>query len=153
MISSLLFQAASWLTAGFTLQQLNILYETSNKGKIHSAKDIGNTLILILKAIPSIFYIAIDAMDECQDQAKAFSLLNKLLEEVKHGHILLTSRPHVYNFILSEKNLSLVELGDEDIGSKSDIEMHVDMKLQTRKLSDGLKNEIREALINGANGQ
>ena len=80
MISSLLLQAASWLSDKFTLDQLKTLYEKSNKGKIFSSKDIENTLINILKTIPSSFYLVIDALDESQDQNKAFSLINRLLE-------------------------------------------------------------------------
>jgi len=153
MITSLLYQVAASSSDKFTLDQLENLYANSNRGQIRSIKDVENTLIHIRKAFPSVYYVALDAMDECQEQDKVFLLINRLLKGIPHTHLLLTSRPHVYNRISSAKNAFYVELESEEIAVRSDIEQHVDMKLQSRKISDSLKKEIKEVLVNGANGQ
>jgi len=153
MISSLLSQVASVFKSDFTLQQFNDLYATSNNGQIHSSKDIENPLINILRVIPFIFYVVLDAMDECQDKDKAFTLIDRLLKEVQNVHIFLTSRPHMYNVISSGKDTYQITLGSGVTGMRSDIEQHVDKKLKARQLPDELKDEIKDVLVNGADGQ
>ena len=113
--------------------------------------------LLVLQESQSIFFI-IDALDECPKGDDRHELL-KTLDGIKEWslpnlHMLVTSRnePDIENALTPLLTTSAIPIEGSDVGS--DIELYIEDQLSTRfkKMPAKLKAEIREALIEKAEG-
>ncbi|KAF5364466.1 hypothetical protein D9758_010707 [Tetrapyrgos nigripes] len=156
-ISSLLCQVAKEaIEKGDTSAQneLEKLYNSSKKGDFLVAENIEATLIHMLMVMGAA-YVIVDAMDECtgQYQGKILALVEKLLTTLKNCYVFVSSRPQIN---IAHKEVQIISLDKQtsDIGTSSDIEKYVDIKLQEQcSWTPELKDEIKDTLVNGANGQ
>ncbi|KAF5358690.1 hypothetical protein D9758_007753 [Tetrapyrgos nigripes] len=126
----------------------------SKEGKFLIPEDMESTL-LHLMAMMDVAYIIIDAIDECaeEDQGKLLALIDKLLTKLKNCFVLVSSCPHIN---IAHRKAQVISLDKQmsDVGITSDIEKYVDTKLQEQDAwSPKLKTEIKDTLVNGANGQ
>jgi hypothetical protein len=156
-VCSLLCQLAEKATEkenGYALKELQELYVKSDKGKYLVAENIGITLKNLLMKMDTV-YMVIDAMDECEEQAKVFALIDMLLGDLNNCYVLLSSRPHVNEiFISMREGLRVIALNSKGSGMELDIERYVDSRLEKRLgLTAALKAEIKDVLVNNADGQ
>ncbi|KAF5343134.1 hypothetical protein D9758_015226 [Tetrapyrgos nigripes] len=156
-ISSFLCQVAKEaVEKGNTSAQneLEKLYNSSKKGDFLVAENIEATLIHMLMVMGAA-YVIVDAMDECtgQYQGKLLALVEKLLTTLKNCYVFVSSRPQIN---IAHKEVQIISLDKQtsDIGILSDIKKYVDTKLQEQLAwSPELKAQIKDTLVNGADGQ
>ncbi|KAF5351444.1 hypothetical protein D9758_013510 [Tetrapyrgos nigripes] len=130
------------------------LYINSKEGKFLIPEDMESTL-LDLMAMMDAVYIIIDALDECaeEDQGKLLALVDTLLTKLKNCFVFVSSRPHI-NTTHNKAEIISLDKQMSDVGISSDIKEYVDTKLQKQHAwSPELKAEIKDTLVNSANGQ
>ncbi|KAF5337741.1 hypothetical protein D9758_016029 [Tetrapyrgos nigripes] len=157
IVSSLLHQVAAEAMKQNSQNAYNAihqLYINSKEGKFLIPEDMESTLLQLMTMM-DVAYIIIDAIDECaeEDQGKLLALIDKLLTKLKNCFVLVSSRPHIN---MAHRKAQVISLDKQmsDVGITSDIEKYVDMKLQEQDAwSPKLKAEIKDTLLNGANGQ
>lgn len=143
-------------------EELKGLYSRCNDGKRKATMpDLKASLKLfaMMKKLRNIFMV-IDALDECPKDGDREEILG-LIAEMKtwspsNLHLLITSRQETD---IGEKLVTLLTTPAISIqGSQvaSDIELYVNDQIATvtkwKKLKEGLRVEIKEALVKGANG-
>ncbi|KAK7442204.1 hypothetical protein VKT23_016176 [Stygiomarasmius scandens] len=158
LVSSLLCQVALKLIKlndQYAETELAKLYSSTKPGQACKADELETTLINLLRSIESTFYIIIDALDEGEEQSKALLLFSKLVNGIANCHLFVSSGPHVNISQLStRKDTFHIYLNPGFSGIESDIAKHVDLRLEEKPtLSPELKNEIKDVLVNSANGQ
>ncbi|KAF5339955.1 hypothetical protein D9758_016752 [Tetrapyrgos nigripes] len=156
-ISSLLCQVAKEaIEKGNASAQIELekLYNSSKKGDFLVAENIEATLVNLVMTMGTT-YVIVDAMDECAEeyQDKLLALVDKFLTKLKNCYMLVSSRPHID---MAHKEVGIISLDNQlsDVGIGSDIKKYVDTKLQKQRAwSPELKAEIKDTLVNSANGQ
>ncbi|KAF5344541.1 hypothetical protein D9758_016483 [Tetrapyrgos nigripes] len=157
IVSSLLQQVAAEAIRQNSKNAYNAihqLYINSKEGKFLIPEDMESTL-LDLMAMMDAVYIIIDALDECaeEDQGKLLALVDTLLTKLKNCFVFVSSRPHI-NTTHNKAEIISLDKQMSDVGISSDIKKYVDTKLQKQHAwSPELKAEIKDTLVNSANGQ
>ncbi|KAF5339948.1 hypothetical protein D9758_016763 [Tetrapyrgos nigripes] len=157
IVSSLLQQVAAEAIRQNSENAYNAihqLYINSKEGKFLIPEDMESTL-LDLMAMMDAVYIIIDALDECaeEDQGKLLALVDTLLTKLKNCFVFVSSRPHT-NTTHNKAEIISLDKQMSDVGISSDIKKYVDTKLRKQHAwSPELKAEIKDTLVNSANGQ
>ena len=143
-------------------EELEGLYSRCNGGKRKAAMPELKALLKLfamMKKLQNVFMV-IDALDECPRDGDREEILG-LIAEMKSWspsnlHLLITSRQETD---IEEKLVTLLTTPAISIqGSQvaPDIELYVNDQIATvtkwKKLEVGLRLEIKEALVKGANG-
>ncbi|THU80608.1 hypothetical protein K435DRAFT_809757 [Dendrothele bispora CBS 962.96] len=140
LLSSLLFQIGSLVAEG----QMQALYKQSKQSQITDAAKKA----FIMNNIPTgiKMYIVLDAFDECQDQNQVAKFIQELQNQAS-VHIIVSCRYAVQSVTSSEMLL----LNDKNVAD--DIGQHIDRIFDEGKISFlSMKNEIKNVLLEGANG-
>ena len=132
------------------------VFKANNEGRSKpSVRELKEALRQMLGTFTSV-YMVLDALDECEEKESLLEHLEDILEWNQEGvHIFATSRPHPD----IEDSLNPIVTGkislEENVVS-SDIVRFVRDRLQNdaklSKWSEDIRNEIENALTDGANG-
>lgn len=133
------------------------LYSTCDNGR--SRPTMQDTLVLLRRLIdtsPTLVYVVVDALDECQDRRSLLKVLKDIRSwNQKNLHIFGTSRRETdIEDVLCPLATDMISL-EEDVVDK-DILTYVRYQLQHEgrlsRWSEKTQEEIETALVNGANG-
>ena len=135
---------------------LSDLYKTCHSGRSQPSVDsLHKTLRVILDGFQHV-YIIIDALDECTQRQRLLYWIKEMISLRIHPlHLLATSR-HEEDIAHFLQTVEIAEIDmaneavDNDIQSYLEWMLHEDVSL--RKWNEGVQNEIKSTLLNGAKG-
>jgi hypothetical protein len=154
-VTGMLRSSLQQLSAVNLCPELDRLYQQCGEGNHEPRVEaLVETVILLLSSSDRTFLV-LDALDECSERDELVDIIARILTESQVA-VLATSR--------NERNIAeslqvtvanITCLGNDD-GVADDISLHVQKCLQEDKRLKGwpqkIKQEIREALIDGAHG-
>ena len=134
--------------------ELHSLYEKKQQGQHQiPSKDMKIVVLNILgKCVSFVTYIVIDALDECQREEKeeVVAFLKELLL-IHNVSLFVTCRNPPFLEGIENQCLE-IPLQQEEV--MKDIMIHIDEAIRKPQSPfAGLENKIKDALVNGANGQ
>jgi len=124
-------------------------------GRNINLKDLKEIFQRHTAALERVF-VVIDAVNESEVSEQVKEMLFDLASSCKNIRMIITSTSGVDSSRLRSKDIRIVECRMSTKTIDDDIRIYVDYQIRTQSalstLSDPLKDEVREAVLNRANG-
>jgi hypothetical protein len=158
MLRSLIWQLSQ--QSGIIPASLDDLFSSCESGERQPSVDaLQEVLRLMIQELPRA-YVVLDALDECAQRIGLMETLQTIAGwRLQNLHLLLTSRRErdiestLKEFVDDKSRICLQSaLVDKDIRLYIQARLATDKTLQKWRRNDGIRKEIEDTLIDGANG-
>jgi hypothetical protein len=132
--------------------QVQSLYD-SYEGKEPTSEALFQTLLSLIKTFRQT-YILIDALDECCERVEMMNLLKRLILSSNSINLLITSRKEQDIITELQPHIEVVKC-IESAKVDADVMLYIHQRLETDKTlkrCHSLREEVTNALVEGANG-